>query len=31
MRPEISQIVREIYPDLKDDSCVKYRPSIKGL
>ena len=31
MRPEISEIVREIYPELKDDTCVRRRPSIKGL
>ena len=31
MRPEISEIVRQIYPALQDDPSVRLFPDIRGL
>ncbi|KAL2151055.1 hypothetical protein VTH82DRAFT_6153 [Thermothelomyces myriococcoides] len=31
MRPEISQLIRGVYPDLVDHDCVKNLPSVVGM
>ncbi|KAL2168166.1 hypothetical protein VTG60DRAFT_334 [Thermothelomyces hinnuleus] len=31
MRPEISQLIRRVYPDLVDHDCVKNLPSVVGM
>lgn len=31
MRPEISEMLRLLYPDLTDDASVKQYPNIKGV
>ncbi|KAL2142872.1 hypothetical protein VTI28DRAFT_640 [Corynascus sepedonium] len=31
MRPEISQLIRRVYPDLEDHDCVKNLPSVVGM
>lgn len=31
MRPEISQLIRRVYPNLQDHDCVKNLPSVVGL
>ena len=31
MRPEISDVVREIYPNLRDADSVKMIPNVPGL
>jgi hypothetical protein len=31
MRPEISLVVKEIYPELEDHSTVNNRPDIRGI
>ncbi|KAK3689366.1 hypothetical protein B0T22DRAFT_427646 [Podospora appendiculata] len=31
MRPEISRLIRSVYPDLEDHDCVKNLPSVVGM
>ncbi|KAL2192547.1 hypothetical protein P885DRAFT_47387 [Corynascus similis CBS 632.67] len=31
MRPEISQLIRRVYPNLEDHDCVKNLPSVVGM
>jgi hypothetical protein len=31
MRPEISQLIRSVYPNLEDHDCVKNLPSVVGM